>query len=119
VPDPTGRERLIDRGRIELLEARTRTLAGSPQGAVALDVFLFVDPLGRVSEVTLVRPGMEKALSEVKARLKGLSLGLTWADGPGHPHVRRASIACSSASPCVLVLDTLDRVPTAPVVELH
>jgi tetratricopeptide (TPR) repeat protein len=114
VPDPTARERLIDRGRVDLLGLRTRTLAGPPAGTVALDVLLFVDARGRVADVALVRPGMEKTLARVKPRVEGLDLGLAWSDGPAHPHVRRASIGCSSASPCALVLDLLDRPTPVP-----
>jgi predicted negative regulator of RcsB-dependent stress response len=115
VPDPTAREPLLDRGRAELLKARTRPLAGPPAGAVALDVLLFVDASGRVADVSLVAPGMEKTLARVKPRVAGLDLGLAWADGSAHPHVRRASIGCSTASPCALVLDLLDRQTPVPM----
>jgi tetratricopeptide (TPR) repeat protein len=108
VADPAERERLVEVSKKALLGLRTRILEGPSPGAVALDVLLFVDARGRVAVVKTVKPEDEKGLSSLKGSLVGLDLGLAWADGPPRAHVRRASIGCSSASPCALVLDMIE-----------
>jgi tetratricopeptide (TPR) repeat protein len=108
VADPAEREKLVERSKPRLLDLRTRPLHGPSPGNAALDVLLLVDARGRVAGVKAVKAANEKGLSPLRGRLVGLDLGLAWADGAAHPHVRRASVACSTASPCALVLDMIE-----------
>jgi len=57
-------------------------------------------------EVSITKPDGRR---RIEGRVIGTRLALAWPEGGPHPHVRRVALACSSATPCSLVLDTADR----------
>jgi tetratricopeptide (TPR) repeat protein len=108
VKDAARREALRAQGAADLVALRSRPLPGPPPGGVAVDVLLFVDASGVVTAARAVDTAKAPELAKVERRVIGAKLALAWPEGDPHPHVRRASVACSSATPCSLVLDMFD-----------